>query len=251
MGVVETPQSFVTRQECDKAAFQHGFRRAHGEVNGWRHYTSTTAQGSIWLARDATDRWLLATDHGGVVEEIGRAPDVVEGPGVARYVFSSLGELYALIPRVYQLAASLPDAPLLQFQAEVKDLPTRTEAERLVVQRIGQDVFRSGLLEYWQGRCPLTGISDEPLLRASHIIPWKDCSSDAERLDVHNGLLLSALWDAAFDRGLVSFDDTGCPAFSSQISDDARQVLHWKAPIKLKPEHIERLAWHRENVFQI
>ncbi|WP_246176464.1 HNH endonuclease [Rhodovulum strictum] len=35
-------------------------------------------------------------------------------------------------------------------------------------------------------------------LTASHIIPWKDCTTDAERLDVHNGLLLSALWDAAF-----------------------------------------------------
>lgn len=55
----------------------------------------------------------------------------------------------------------------------------------------------------------LTGISDTALLRASHIIPWKDCASDRERLDVHNGLLLSALWDAAFDRGLVTFGDDG------------------------------------------
>ena len=45
----------------------------------------------------------------------------------------ALGDLYALMPRVYQLAASLPDAPLAQFQAKVKDLPTSTEAERLVV----------------------------------------------------------------------------------------------------------------------
>ena len=49
---------------------------------------------------------------------------------------------------------------------------------------------------------PLTGITDEALLRASHIVAWADCETDALRLDVHNGLLLSALWDAAFDAGL-------------------------------------------------
>ncbi|TIU99337.1 MAG: HNH endonuclease, partial [Mesorhizobium sp.] len=95
-------------------------------------------------------------------------------------------------------------------------LPRTTEAERLVVQRVGQDIFRKALLEYWQGRCPLTGITEPVLLRASHIVPWAECKSDAQRLDVHNGLLLSALWDAAFDGGLVSFSDNGTPLFSPQ-----------------------------------
>ena len=100
----------------------------------------------------------------------------------------------------YALGVSLPDAPLREFETRAADLPRATEAERLVVLRIGQDIFRASLMDYWQGRCPLTGISDRPLLRASHTIPWSECESDAERLDVHNGLLLSALWDAAFDR---------------------------------------------------
>ena len=39
------------------------------------------------------------------------------------------------------------------------------------------------------------------MLRASHSVPWAACASDAERLDVHNGLLLAAHWDAAFDAG--------------------------------------------------
>jgi HNH endonuclease len=54
---------------------------------------------------------------------------------------------------------------------------------------------------YWKNTCPITGITDSALLRASHIIPWARCESDAERMDVHNGLLLSSLWDAAFDQG--------------------------------------------------
>jgi predicted restriction endonuclease len=63
-------------------------------------------------------------------------------------------------------------------------------------------------MDYWEGRCPITGITDPALLRASHIVAWAECD-DAQRLDVHNGLLLSALWDAAFDTGLVSFADDG------------------------------------------
>jgi hypothetical protein len=249
--MIETPQSFVTRLDCDKVAFQNGYRRSHGEADGWRRYSSTTAQGSIWLARDTAAGWLLAIEHGGIIEEIEIAEAVIEGPGLAHYKFATLGELYALMPRVYQLAASLPDAPLTHFQAKVKGLPTTTEAERLVVQRIGQDVFRSGLLEYWQGRCPLTGISDTSLLRASHIIPWKECATDAERLDVHNGLLLSALWDAAFDRGLVTFDDEGRPVFSPSLSETARAELRWHTAIPLTDKHRARLLWHRANLFTL
>ena len=133
--------------------------------------------------------------------------------------------------------------------ARRKDLPKTTEAERLVVQRIGQDIFRVGLIEYWQGRCPMTGITDTALLRASHIVPWKDCASDAERLDVHNGLLLSALWDAAFDRGLVTFDDEGQPQFSPFLSDSARAELRWQEPILLTDKHRRQLTWHRTNLF--
>jgi putative restriction endonuclease len=63
-------------------------------------------------------------------------------------------------------------------------------------------------MDYWGGRSPLTGITEPVLLRASHILPWAQ-STDEQRLDVYNGLLLSALWDAAFDAGLVSFGDNG------------------------------------------
>jgi hypothetical protein len=157
--------------------------------------------------------------------------------------------LYAALNRVYALAISLPDAPLRDFERRVEGLPRTTEVERLVVQRIGQDIFLNRLMDYWQGRCPLTGISDPALLRASHIIAWKDCANDADRLDVHNGLLLSALWDAAFDNGLLTFDDDGLPQFSPKLSETARAELRWQAPIKLTDKHPARLAWHRTSRF--
>jgi predicted restriction endonuclease len=78
---------------------------------------------------------------------------------------------------------------------------------------------------YWGARCPITGITDPALLRASHIVPWAECG-DAQRLDVHNGLLLSALWDAAFDVGLISFANDGTvlasPALSATRANRAR-----------------------------
>jgi hypothetical protein len=247
---IEAPQSFIVREECEKAASHNGFRRVQGEEAGWRAFTSTTAHGAIYLAAESSHGpWFLATDHAGVVAELDLPVAAIPGPGTRRFAFNSLGELYAALNRVYALAISLPDAPLREFERRVADLPRTTEVERLVVQRIGQDIFRDRLMDYWQGRCPLTGISDPALLRASHIIPWADCESDAERLDVHNGVLLSALWDAAFDRGLVTFDDEGLPQFSPKLSNASRTELRWHAPIPLTERHRARLAWHRAMIF--
>lgn len=251
MAFVEAPQSFVTRQECDKVAFQNGFRRPHGETDGWRHYSSTTAQGSIWLAFDDASGWLIAIDHTGVIAELGLEPANIDGPGIARFRSESLGTLYSVMPRIYELAASLPDAPLQEFIHRTRDLPKTTEAERLVVQRVGQNIFRERLITYWQGRCPLTGITDHALLRASHIKPWKDCETDDERLDVHNGLLLSALWDAAFDGGLVTFDDDGSPRFSARLSPASLANLQCEKSLHLTDEHRGFLEWHRSKVFEI
>ncbi|MBU6356885.1 MAG: HNH endonuclease [Rhodospirillales bacterium] len=245
---IESPQSFVVREECQKAASQNGFRRILGEVAGWAAFGSTTAHGTIHLAASGPQGpWFLALDHTGVIQELSLPQVTVAGPSRARFAFDTLGALYAVLHRVYELGVSLPDAPLREFETRVANLPRTTEAERLVVQRIGQDIFRARLMDYWQGRCPLTGITDAALLRASHIIPWAECETDAERLDVHNGLLLSALWDAAFDRALVTFDDQGRPEFSPSLSEQARGELRWNSPISLTDEHRRRLARHRER----
>ena len=247
--MIEAPQSFVIRQECDKIAFQNGFRRTHGETEGWRRYSSTTAQGSIWLAAEENGNWLLAIDHAGVLGEIGLEMSDSVGPGLARFRFASLTSLYAIMPRLYELAVSLPDAPLQEFLHRTSEMPRTTEAERLVVQRVGQDIFRDRLITYWQGCCPLTGISDHALLRASHIKPWKDCETDNERLDVHNGLLLSALWDAAFDGGLVTFDKDGRPQYSKELSSESLASLGYGTSLQLTDKHQAFLDWHRDKVF--
>ena len=158
-----------------------------------------------------------------------------------------------MLDRVYKLGVSLPDAPLTRFRAQTAGLPQTTEIERLVVQRIGQDIFRAALMDYWGARCPITGITDPALLRASHIVPWAKCA-DAQRLDVHNGLLLSALWDAAFDTGLVSFADDGTVLASPELSAAARTALDIEgaAPAQpaRRPPHQPRRSPHPLLLFR-
>jgi HNH endonuclease len=246
---IEVPPGFVVRTEAQKAAWDNGFRLDRGMEGGWLHYGSTTARGTVWIAAASLrGPWLLSIDHLGVVAEVSDLPpSPLAGPGPGTFLFDNLTQLHGALDRVYRLAVSLPDAPLERFQAKTAGLPRTTEAERLVIHRIGQDVFRNALMDYWGGRCPLTGITDPALLRASHIVPWADCS-DEQRLDVHNGLLLSALWDAAFDCGLVSFADDGTPCASPKLSQMARTVLGLDAvgPLRgLKDAHRANLALHR------
>jgi putative restriction endonuclease len=82
--------------------------------------------------------------------------------------------------------------------------PTETMAN--VKLRRGQDYFRDAVLNNFGGRCGITQLAVRELLIASHILPWG--THVAERLNVRNGLSLSRLHDAAFDQGLITFDDS-------------------------------------------
>jgi hypothetical protein len=246
----EDPPGFVVRTEAQKAAWDNGFRLDRGvEGGGWLRYGSTTAHGEIWIAGvPPRGPWLLSIDHSGVAAELAALPpSPLLGPGLATFAFDTLTALHSALDRVYKLGISLPDAPLARFRARTASLPQTTETERLVVQRIGQDIFRAALMDYWGARCPITGITDPALLRASHIVPWAECD-DAQRLDVHNGLLLSVLWDAAFDTGLVSFADDGTALASPGLSIAARTSLDIeRAPrlLNVRDAHRANLAAHR------
>lgn len=80
-----------------------------------------------------------------------------------------------------------------------------TDREVRAKHRVGQDIFRAILLDIYESRCCLTGIDVPEVLRASHIIPWSE--SKNTRLNPENGLCLSATYDAAFDKHLVTFDE--------------------------------------------
>ncbi len=160
--------------------------------------------------------------------------------------------LYAVLQHASAVARTLPNRVADQFRCETLDLPRTTEAERLVVQRVGQDLFRQALLDYWHGRCCVTGLAVPALLRASHIKPWAQCETDDERLDVFNGLLLAPQLDALFDGGWITFSDAGGIKVSQALP-----VKAW-APLGLSRDlclhgltayHAPFLSFHQEQVF--
>lgn len=142
---------------------------------------------------------------------------------------------------------------MLAFRREIADLPRASEAERLVVQRVGQTLFRAALLDFWQGRCCLAGLEVAELLRATHIRPWSHCESDDERLDVFNGLLLSPTMDALFDAGWMTIDEDGSVVLSSLLTAEAvATLITWPmGPVKgLRPQHAGYLRHHRAFVWR-
>lgn len=98
--------------------------------------------------------------------------------------------------------------------------PNETERKGLVTSRIGQGAYRKRIIHRWQYKCAVTGFDNLDVLIASHIVPWAD-SNNNERIDVHNGLLLSPTYDALFDRHLITFDDSGRIILSNKIENQA------------------------------
>ena len=163
---------------------------------------------------------------------------------------SDIFKLETLLKRAWLLSRSLPNALIGRFEKALSEV-SATEREATVRQRVGQNLFREGLLALWGGRCAITGLDTPELLRASHAKPWAD-SSDFERLDVFNGLLLAAHWDAAFDSGLITISTSGHVVQSAALSDATKDVLRVSdvLQIRVQAQHEQYLARHREFVFK-
>ncbi len=77
----------------------------------------------------------------------------------------------------------------------------------LIKARVGQGLFRDNLTKI-EHRCRITGVTYRTHLFANHIKPWRESTND-ERLNGENGLLLTPSIDHLFDRGFMSFEDNG------------------------------------------
>lgn len=126
-----------------------------------------------------------------------------------------------------------------------------TEKQVLILARRGQGRFRSDLMKYWGGKCCVTGCAEVALLRASHIRPWANCDNN-DRLCKYNGLLLCVHLDALFDRGLISFDQSGKIIISNQVNGaDLNAInIHSNLQVALVDQHQTYLQFHRDNVFR-
>jgi len=126
--------------------------------------------------------------------------------------------------------------------------------------RKGQDYFRRMILANYGGRCALTGIDVPQLLLASHIIPWSDKTHKQERLNPCNGICLSALYDKAFDQGLITISpDDYSVVLSSVLRENETKEYFDKhfgiiigkklmMPVDYLPSR-DFLAYHRDKVF--
>ncbi len=148
-----------------------------------------------------------------------------------------------------------------KYRRELLDIPQELKGEtklREVKARVNQNVFREIVLANYDGKCALTGTDLSELLVASHIIPW--ASNEKERLNPENGICLSTLYDKAFDRGLISFNDALRVIFSQRLKEnvgkeyyidyfepiEGRQLI---TPRKYNPNPLF-LEWHRDCVFE-
>jgi|GEM_PF-2304446 len=179
--------------------------------------------------------------------------DTGEGPihyGI-RFQFSTADSLRRFSDRLQTvLAEPSPVVPGATVGDDIGAADTETSA--IVKARIGQGRFRADLLHYWQGRCAITGIGNPELLRASHIKPWS-ISTNAERLDPFNGLLLAVHLDALFDRTLITFQDSGEMHVSGRMTSLERAVFGLAEPSRkllLTTSHLGYMRHHR-NRFEI
>ena len=243
------------RNHLEKCAFDQGFSTLLGESDGWLMFKAHAVPSRLALSRYQGDIYLVGTSHRGIGQELG---DVLEPAPVSHEEFDcfmvpNTSELFRIIGRIWTLSRSLPHEPLARFEKLVREAPSTTEVERIRKERVGQDVFRQALMDYWDSTCSVTGIGNPALLRASHIIPWAKCESDEERLNVHNGLLLVATLDAAFDSGLISFADSGEIIISQRLEPDdcSRAAIDRSLRLRnISTEHQTRLQYHRENIFK-
>jgi hypothetical protein len=145
-----------------------------------------------------------------------------------------------------------PRACALQQDLEAMLQASPTDRSALISARLGQGTFRAGVIKHW-GVCAVTGADCIPLLRASHIKPWRD-SNDQERVDPFNGILLAPNLDAAFDAGFISFEDSGRILLSRQAAGKLAYQLHITPKMRLNPKllangHRSYLQLHRGTVF--
>jgi len=146
-----------------------------------------------------------------------------------------------------------------KYKNQLPDLSDRVGDERVayVKTRVNQNFFRGMILANYHGKCSITGIDIPDLLIASHIIPWSE--NQQERLNPQNGICLSALYDKAFDRGLISFDDDCRMMLSKMLKDycdrdyfktyfGSREGQKLVLPARAIPCR-EFLEWHQQNLF--
>lgn len=146
-----------------------------------------------------------------------------------------------------------------KYSEILQDINTKGEEKiREVKTRVNQNVFRQIILNVYSTKCAISGIDIPELLNASHIIPWS--KNENERLNPSNGICLSKLYDAAFDKGLIGIKTDFSIILSSKIKEHRKEAYFEKhfgflefsklnLPERFLPKK-EFLEYHLDTIFQ-
>lgn len=137
-----------------------------------------------------------------------------------RFFLNRIGVSIPVYPNQFKIDSVIED-PINVYESNP---PTITERSGLVTSRVGQGAYRKRIIHRWEYKCAVTNFNKLDILIASHIVPWAQ-SNDTERLDVHNGILLSPTYDALFDKHLITFDNKGKIILSDKIEQSAYQKI--------------------------
>jgi len=162
-----------------------------------------------------------------------------------KFFFKRIGAFVPMQPSLFK-SESLAAEPIIEYGIK---LPIETERKGLVTSRVGQGAYRKRIIHRWEYQCAVTGFNKLEVLVASHIFPWAT-ASDEQRLDVHNGILLSPTYDALFDRHLITFENTGKIVLSDKINRNAFQQIGVSGEEKIQKLsnfNLEYLEMHRSK----
>jgi hypothetical protein len=173
-------------------------------------------------------------------------------------ISAKLGELLiqlsnANLPTIQHELSPLPDSESeyeINLEIEARHLTGDLEKIQLTKSRRGQGIFKANV-RLLETRCRVTGVNNVKHLRASHIKPWAS-SDNFEKLDGNNGLLLSPHIDHLFDRGFITFHNSGDLLVSQELNP--RILDQWSISRKnvgsFNSKQQEYLDFHRTTIFQ-
>lgn len=224
-----------------KSGHQHGYK------DGWDNpkifsYTGEGQSGDMQFIRgnlalrdhfkDGKRVFLFESEGNGFVKFISElelfevdffeTPDTIGNKRIGiKFFFTKAGISAPIQPE--KLGQNIVSDPIPEYAIP----PNKTERQGLITSRVGQGAYRKRIIHRWEYKCAVTGYDKLDILIASHIVPWSE-SNDNERLDVHNGVLLSPTYDALFDKHLITFEYNGKIILSDSIEKSAYEKIGLK-----------------------
>lgn len=196
----------------------------HFAINGLANKTQMLAYAAEENDAQGHFQWVLRTQVVDALVELGLIKPALEEPALRA------------------AAMEVDDDP------QCAEIPETTR-QALIYARVGQGAYRRSLLELWDRQCAITTCNLPEVLVASHAKAWA-ASSNEERLDTYNGLLLAASVDRLFDQGLISFDSTGQLLCRPGLPLDQLKAIGLAPDSRLRSvdeRHQPYLAFHRQK----